>query len=506
MADNKSTLGGIPGNIKQYMIPFQLNPNESINQAVASSSSVVGPPQYFTFRPSSKNAYTSTGGCGLLRIYPASLNEEIENGGVIDDVSYQVLYNRDVVTTGKDISAIKAGIGSSNLLDNIQSVTIREYLPDTMLEQCINFFLDLMSAITNLFTKGFTKSTPKNETKSKSQSPDSTGTDNKNADETDSGFFERIKNALYYFMNQLLGVTNGNSIWSTFVDNTGVKFDSSEYPKNDSDFNAVIKIIRMPYILYYRLQSTVTTNIYELPNIDESKLINKSDGTIGWKSQDIGLTTFFGKSNIIFEKLLGNIKTHYMPFWESDKTTSAEGEEVQIKFNLFNDNVDSALINFIFVNTIVPNNRFLQYGIIQHSPCIYDVKVEGGNRLLCCAGEFSVEYSGIMRTPPDSFVETLCKTHASKALKGTDDGTGIKSFFLANNIIKIPDVYIVTMKFKSLISANFNTFIYQYAGNNKLENVYLKKNSVVYQNGGNIPSAMVETITKLVTETIDKLI
>lgn len=35
------------------------------------------------------------------------------------------------------------------------------------------------------------------------------------------------------------------------------------------------------------------------------------------------------------------------------------------------------MYNFIFVNTIVPNNMWLQYHMLAHSQCLYDVKIEG---------------------------------------------------------------------------------------------------------------------------------
>lgn len=538
---NKPTLGGIPGNIKQYMLPFQLKPDSGINQSYDSSDKVQGPPQYFTFKNKSYNTYKNqAGGCGQLRIFPSSLNEEIMTNDIIDDVSYKVLYDSDVVNgiIAKDRKD-KVGISLTNLTDNIQSVTIREYLPDTMLEQCINFFINLFNSFMDLFRGAFNTSTPKNETSAEQKSPDAKSAETKTKTQTDSSdnngqeatetknvsFGGRLLETVYYFMQQLLGVTKSDpeasSMWGGFVNGAKINMLTSEYPQRDGDdYDAVVKIIKMPYILYYRLQSTVTTNIYELPFLDESKLINKSNGTIGWQATGLAITSFFKMQIDIINKLIGNIKTNYMPFWDPTKTDNGEGEEVKIKFNLFNDTAEAALINFIFVNTIIPNNRLIQYGIIQHAPCLYDVRVEGGNRLLCCAGEFEVGYSGIMRTPPKSFIKTLCSKHASVALKGVIEkapesdensqnkenpyakGDALAEMFFNNQTIKIPDVYIVTMNFKSLLPMNFNTFLYQYAGNNRIENTRILSSSSAYENNSGIPNAMVNAISTLVKNVI----
>ena len=61
--------------------------------------------------------------------------------------------------------------------------------------------------------------------------------------------------------------------------------------------------------------------------------------------------------------LLGNIGINYMPWWNAETGTNTTEPVINIKFDLFNDSFDAAMANFIFVNTIVPNNRWLQYGV-----------------------------------------------------------------------------------------------------------------------------------------------
>ena len=71
------------------------------------------------------------------------------------------------------------------------------------------------------------------------------------------------------------------------------------------------------------------------------------------------------------------------------------------------------MMNFIFINTIVPNNMWIQYGMFQHSSHLYDVKLDGYNRLFACSGNFSVKGKGVLRNPPSSWIHTLCSKYSN---------------------------------------------------------------------------------------------
>ena len=166
--------------------------------------------------------------------------------------------------------------------------------------------------------------------------------------------------------------------------------------------------------------------------------------------------------------ILGNIGIDYMPWWDAASGSLTKEPEVNIKFDLFNDSADAAMKNFIFVNTIVPNNKWIQYNMFQHSSNLYDVKIEGLNRLYACAGSFNVTYDGVLRDPPPGWIKKLVKTHANRNVLTDKMISSISS----NKLIKIPDVYHVDMHFQSLLPANFNNFIFNYAENNNHMSMY----------------------------------
>lgn len=133
-------------------------------------------------------------------------------------------------------------------------------------------------------------------------------------------------------------------------------------------------VMKFPFLLYYRLQSCVTTNIYEIPAAQESKrIISNESGMNGWTGgEDLMSEGGFriskalsklGPLGTVANMIIGNIGINYMPWWNADSGIKNTEAEVSIKFDLFNDSYDAAMNNFIFVNTIVPNNKWLQYNM-----------------------------------------------------------------------------------------------------------------------------------------------
>lgn len=57
--------------------------------------------------------------------------------------------------------------------------------------------------------------------------------------------------------------------------------------------------------------------------------------------------------------MFDNVRINYMPFWESKDGSATKPPDVTVKFDLFNDTNERAMYNFIFVNTIIPNNMWL---------------------------------------------------------------------------------------------------------------------------------------------------
>lgn len=459
-SNGQSSLFQIPGNVKQSLLPFVLNPASTLNTVKTNSPELRNvQPQIFSYRSESIGKDNYSSGVGKLNFYPSSFNNIHFN----DDISWKLLYQR-----GSDLYSTQNSIGLADILNNIPGIQIREFLPDTRLDQCINFFKEFMEGVSDMF--------------SDDSSSETTGSSNESAQNENKPLKENIKETskkvfavIKYTLKYMTGGTKPSNLFTDFekLINEHEKIDFSSY---DNDWKnpgtQQYYVLTFPYRLYYCMQSCVTTNIYEVPGASSTKSILETPyGMGGWTSGGGDFSSGFRISGLLskipgiggmLDTLLGNIGINYMPWWSPKAGTEAAKEpEIEIKFDLYNDSAEAAETNFIFVNTIVPGNKYIQYNMFQHSQNLYDVKIEGLNRLYACAGTFSVTYEGQLRTPPRRWINDLVNGHANNCM---NKETFINNI-VNNHLIKIPDVYRVTMRFQSLLPANFNNYLYTYAEN-----------------------------------------
>jgi len=280
----------------------------------------------------------------------------------------------------------------------------------------------------------------------------------------------------------------------------GATVAAASLAANCIDLDTYIK--DFPYMMYYRLLSCTSLNIYEIPCVSEQ--LWQTDGSTGWDIEAFRLTDMIsggdrknGGSMVtkVLDMVTGGLRdvikraqVNYMPKWDPSGNGMQDG--LVVTFDLFNDTAEAAMKNFIFVNTIIPNNMWMQYGMLKHSPCVYDVKIEGVKRLFMCAADFKVKAGGLMRTPPSSWIQELCNKHANN---GGDDGKSAGNWspdaliesIRAGNLIKLPDVYTVEMTFKSLLPVNFNNFLYDFSRNGSMQ-TYANKDAHISNAVGEI--------------------
>lgn len=471
----------IPGNIKQQFLPFVLNSKNNINYKPAGNSTelVDSSPQYFTY----KNVDTVfKAGKGRLQFFPSSLN----NIKIDDDISLKMLYPYQGDPAKSDKKQTEITVNS--ILDQIPGIQIREFLPDTRLDQCINLFIDFFKGMSGLATSD------------QSESGSSGGTNKKSISQKIEELSKKLTNAAWFTVKYMTGVLPDN-LYTDLGNAAAPNFPGMTISPMSPDYY----VLSFPYALYYTLQSCVTTNIYDVPGLpDDKAILHSGDGKAGWTGggDDIMSAGGFRVSDFmkkiplvgsLANMILGNIGINYLPWWNANSGTSTKEPEISIKFDLFNDSAEAALVNFIFVNTLVPNNKWIQYNMFQHSSSIYDVKINGINRLFACAGNFDVTYDGVLRTPSKEWVQTLVSAHVNPKYSANITVDSI----IANNLIKIPDVYKVTMSFQSLLPANFNNFIYNYVMNTNI--------ITEYQNVGYTPSVISKAIPKALTAFTGKL-
>lgn len=494
----------IPGNIKQQYLPFVLKPEASINSAYEESTQIGSAenisPQIFTFRSTKDRDTKKLGysGCGIINVFPSSYKY------MNVDLSLRSLYAEgfNPAHVGAEKEKAQKSLTWQSIFDALPGIQIREYLPDTQLEQCINLFSQILAAVKEIWSER--SETIERYTRGRSLLvTDSNGNPvdrarlnpnerRKIEDSTDSGFFEKIQMILDKLQKYLTGENDKQNIFKGVLSKDGKNNiyglkdlpgapKSSYYPQSYTDYKFTDRdslILDVPFMLYYRLLACTTTNIYELPCFMTSKTLYSSDGTHGWNKNAIQLVgdqgSFLSKIPLIgsvLDKLAGNIRINYMPTWNAKEGHGTPHSQIEVKFDLFNDTQEAAMINYIFVQTLVGGNKWIQYGIFQQSPDLYDIKLEGYDRLFACSGKFLVTYDGVLRDPTVNFLSKMARTYGNFSKSKEGKGGNIAREKLLENLrknklIKIPDVYHVTMTFESLIPDNFNNFLYTLSENN----------------------------------------
>lgn len=511
-------------NEKQQYLPFVIDPNQTINSGKVgiNDDGTGAPPQLFSFRG---QTYVKDKGYKVdyaqLAVVPHSYRKYVDK-----DISMRLLYQNDMTDT-----LTKNSIKFDDLLNVIPGVQIREFLPDSKLDQVINFVNNVLNClgdtVKDLLKKGEYKDAVQTAAKAVEQKAQSAAQTIEQALSSMPDFAPWIGEYIFSETKQHGYYPAGESLWKDLID-----VGKYEYPfyhgEGDSakPFGKMKSLmLALPYQIYFKLQSCTTTNIYEIPFNNESKQMYSSNGSPGWDGSSGFAASIVDAAKSMLGSILPNINIQWSPWYNSFSGEKTPEDGLVISFDLFNDTAANAMNNFIFVNTIIPQNRWIQYGLFQHSPCLYDVKIEGIKRLYMCTGEFKVTQGGVLRIPPKTWIDTLIKSHANRCVvngnfkdveKAAKDAQTAKDsyegspefymdadpnndstynaenvekkqamldadakqtsaalneftkridYIIQNNTIKIPDVYHVELAFKSLLPANFNTFILNYAEN-----------------------------------------
>ena len=457
----------VPGNIRQKMLPFVIDPNNEINKLdVNIGSSVksyknVGTPQWFTFRESSDVKENSM----KLQLWPSTLTDSRFEKYFKKDISYELMYGPDY----KNEDELKL----KDLIECIPGVQIREFLPDTKFDQLTNLVVDLFSRLTeaignvNLVQLGKILMS---------------------GVEYAKRLAEKLRDILEAAYRFIVGDDSAESFLYTAKGQLRELFKEGGADKAAQDLYA--KLVSFPYAMYYKLQSYTTTNIYEIPAMMSDKTLYSSTGKQGWEGgKGVGLATFFDKDSFlrkipilgkIVENIVSNVKVSWMPLWDANSGDRCAHPGVTVEFDLINDTDTAAAANLIFVNTLVPSNMFIQYGMFQHSSSIYDVRIQGFDRMFACKGNMTVSQLGVMRVPNKKWTWEFVKAHYN--WDGRGGGFPSKDDFCnkvyEDGLLKIPDAYHVKMEFESLLPNSFNSYLFNYLQNQRMEVKYGKSGCV----------------------------
>jgi len=193
-----------------------------------------------------------------------------------------------------------------DILNRIPCVSIREYIPDSRLNQAWNLFTSLLTPIMKL-GKTIAKS-------------------------------GEMMSMIEYALKYICGMTEP-SMWNDPLGKDSSYEKERRYPFSSYDLgrleaNGISKdhlnyVMKFPYWMYYLLQTCTTTNIYDIPAISDDKKIISSNGQAGWSENgdlDIFGKKIFGIDTGIVGKLIGHVGVNFLPFWDASSARHAGGD------------------------------------------------------------------------------------------------------------------------------------------------------------------------------------
>lgn len=317
------------------------------------------------------------------------------------------------------------------MLDNVPYVVVKEYYFKNQASTMINFVKKIMGMV-----------------KQAKDSPVS------NADEKSNG-----------------GAGDAKSTGDSLLDTIKEKFEA-----------LTIKpaVIDLPYILYCCLRRKLYGNVYVFPYLPQSgsTVINNSSNASEWSPDNKGGTITGWIKNMISgaAEMVGNIAIGLTgsqakftnlfpaPSWGGPDSNS---DRVSFSFDLIliNDNVIFARNNYMCVNTIIHNNRWMQKAILAFPGALYELWLPTGQRHLMCTGDFKLYPLGLNRHVPTNFFRGDKNPAANFQI-----GYNLGEIELKNpnqvgheeKIEVVPDAYKLSVTFASCLANNMNTAVFQY--------------------------------------------
>jgi len=190
-------------------------------------------------------------------------------------------------------------------------------------------------------------------------------------------------------------------------------------------------------------------NVFEIPFFGEDYL--SADTKDAWSESGSEVMMGDEASKTLKENF--NINFPMSPVWKKGQST----KKVNWKntFHLINDTNENLLRNFKFLNALVSGNFWIQMGMMQQSPNVYDIY---------CPGRFHQYFSALSVQ-----VVRKGKERENKEVSSTLVQMGFNGFANAENAILFPDAYEIEIDCKDLSPNNFNTYMDHMVGHEKVQ-------------------------------------
>lgn len=218
-------------------------------------------------------------------------------------------------------------------------------------------------------------------------------------------------------------------------------------------------IFREPNAIYHRLLGGGRfTARYEIPLSHQSTYWN-ADGNSQWSSRTFqekvvgqSIANFIAKI-----PFLGNVTNYDISGRPKFQSDNAGHDSITTTFQLFNYNTNALIKNLKFIHAFTSGQWWLQEGLLQVSPNLYDIHVPGRFRYPFCSMSTEVGYSGKNRRLPKDLIAKI--QNEIPKIRNRD------VLYFA------PDVFEVSVTIQSVMPNNYNMYANYIADRNPTSEV-----------------------------------
>ena len=223
---------------------------------------------------------------------------------------------------------------------------------------------------------------------------------------------------------------------------------------SSTDPTHIQNVIHIPNWFYEHMIGGTYTASYKLPFFNKTEYLNAM-GQSGWSSRSMKQQFFGNFLSGLIDKIpgIGQFDIAGKPKFSLEGNNPLH-DPITTSFYLHNYNFDALISNLALIYSLVSGAFWIQNKFLQQSSNLYDVEVPGRFRYYLCKCNIKVDFYGKVRQLNDSQIAEIQKNFPKITNKDA--------------ISKVPDSYLITLDFASLLPNNFNIFLDYLIGRNKI--------------------------------------
>jgi len=181
-------------------------------------------------------------------------------------------------------------------------------------------------------------------------------------------------------------------------------------------------------------------------------------GEAGW-SQTTIQSHLGGMSDVLKRFGLGGLNLPLYPQFQLEGF-GPECDDVSCEINLYNDTLYNLVQNTLFINAFIPGAFWIQSGLLQRGSNFFQVEIPGRCIYFLCKMDAEVTCVGKSRALHPQAKDNVNWEKLPPIITDNFEWSNAVPPVPPTNIVLIPDIYKLKLKFVSIMPNNFNAYLF----------------------------------------------